>query len=280
MSEIPAKLAVSTHEHCGVLLEHYSYQPGLVYGYPAHVHPEYQFVVNVNQPGNYIYRGASLNFAAQNLCLLHSGEPHVTGGKRIFAVPTAFLVMYVEPARMQSLAEDVTARSGSAMPYFAAPVIGEQKLVSRYLQLFEAQSPHILPLERDARQLAFFAELLNNHSQNAGETSNVRQDNSMLNRVRDFLHTHFSRSINLDELAVIAERSKFHLCRTFRRQTGMTLHAYQIQLRINLAKKMLLQKLPVSEVAESVGFYDQSHFGKYFKQSVGVTPRNYVSQSI
>lgn len=55
---------------------------------------------------------------------------------------------------------------------------------------------------------------------------------------------------------------------------GVTPHQYILQRRIEKAKYLLQQgKLSIAEVAATVGFCDQSHFTRYFKRIVGVTPK-------
>lgn len=56
-------------------------------------------------------------------------------------------------------------------------------------------------------------------------------------------------------------------------------HAYQINVRLDRAKDLLLRGWPISEVAREAGFYDQSHFTRYFKRLVGVTPGSYAKDS-
>ena len=82
-------------------------------------------------------------------------------------------------------------------------------------------------------------------------------------------------TIDLAQLAEIAQLSPFHLLRSFRNQVALPPHAYQIQVRILRAKQMLRAGMPCIETAFAVGFADQSHFTKHFKRIVGVTPGLY-----
>ena len=54
-------------------------------------------------------------------------------------------------------------------------------------------------------------------------------------------------------------------------------HAFQLQIRLTRAKRLLLQGMPVSAVATETGFFDLSHFTRHFKRHVGVTPGSYVT---
>jgi AraC-like DNA-binding protein len=64
--------------------------------------------------------------------------------------------------------------------------------------------------------------------------------------VRAFREEHYSREISLEQLAQIAELSSFHLNRSFRQTVGMPPHAYQIQVRIIIAKRLLRQELSIT----------------------------------
>ncbi|EIV1777898.1 helix-turn-helix transcriptional regulator, partial [Vibrio vulnificus] len=57
---------------------------------------------------------------------------------------------------------------------------------------------------------------------------------------------------------------------------GFPPHAYQIQQRLRLAKKLLRQGRRILDVAQECGFHDQSHFHRHFKKAMGVTPGQYV----
>jgi AraC-like DNA-binding protein len=71
--------------------------------------------------------------------------------------------------------------------------------------------------------------------------------------------------------------SKFHYIRRFRKIAGLTPNRFRIQNRIRKAQQMLRDGRPITEAALDVGFYDQSHFSKYFKRIVGVSPKEYIS---
>ena len=62
-----------------------------------------------------------------------------------------------------------------------------------------------------------------------------------------------------------------HFRRIFQEATGLPPHQYQLNLRLNHAKR-LLGSLPVSEVAARVGFTDPLYFSRLFKSKVGVAP--------
>lgn len=95
--------------------------------------------------------------------------------------------------------------------------------------------------------------------------------------VADYIHGNYLERMTLDDLAGVANLSKYGLVRGFKRAHGMSPHSYQTMLRINHAKRELQARkdTPIAAVAQEAGFYDQSHFNKAFRQFTGTTPRGY-----
>ena len=80
---------------------------------------------------------------------------------------------------------------------------------------------------------------------------------------------------SLTELANLSGMCRYQLIRTFRAATGMTPHAYQLNVRINQARRWLLSGHKITDIAYRLGFADQSHFQRVFKAHTGVTPGCY-----
>jgi AraC-like DNA-binding protein len=94
-----------------------------------------------------------------------------------------------------------------------------------------------------------------------------------MRRVREYVDTHLSESIDLAELAGIAGMSVFHFARQFKQSAGVTPHAFLVQKRVERGRDMLNRTdLSLSEIAIAAGFSDQSHFARHFRQIVGMTP--------
>jgi len=96
-----------------------------------------------------------------------------------------------------------------------------------------------------------------------------------LARLKALLQARHTERLPLAELAREAGLSRYHLIRAFRAETGMTPHAYQLDQRINHARQLLRAGGALADVAQLLGFADQSHFQRAFKQRVAMTPRAY-----
>jgi AraC-like DNA-binding protein len=94
----------------------------------------------------------------------------------------------------------------------------------------------------------------------------------------DQLNRHCEHNWSIAALADQAGGSRYHLIRVFRLYTGLTPHAYQIDCRINKARQLLRAGGNLAELAQQLGFTDQSHFQRAFRQRTSITPGDYRRQ--
>lgn len=100
-----------------------------------------------------------------------------------------------------------------------------------------------------------------------------------LKHVQDYIEEHLAEEIVIKDMAALIPMSQFHFARAFKAATGKSPHKYLTHRRIERAKMLLaVTKLPVAEVADRVGFSNQSHFTAHFRKVIGVTPKDYRSQ--
>ena len=93
---------------------------------------------------------------------------------------------------------------------------------------------------------------------------------------RTFISNHRADDINLADVARATHVSTFYLCKIFKKGTGLTFVEYRNRLRIESAKKMLLNpNLTVSEIAYSVGFQSLTQFNRLFRRVVGIAPTGF-----
>lgn len=98
-----------------------------------------------------------------------------------------------------------------------------------------------------------------------------------IRRVRQRLDADPADAADLQALAHDAGLSRFQLIRTFLRHTGLTPHAYHMQRRALLSRRLLAEGLPPAEVAAACGYVDQSHMHREFRRRFGLTPGAYRS---
>ncbi len=95
-------------------------------------------------------------------------------------------------------------------------------------------------------------------------------------RVRTYLMDHLCENIPLQQLSAVAGLSTYHLLRSFRQVYGVPPHTYQNLQRIQRARCLINRgEEPLSRLALSLGFSDQSHFTRVFKGTLGISPGRY-----
>jgi transcriptional regulator GlxA family with amidase domain len=95
-------------------------------------------------------------------------------------------------------------------------------------------------------------------------------------RVLEYIVTHLNENITNDALAEVAGLSVCHFARMFKQTVGVSPHRYVLQCRIEWARELLADTdMPLSEIAIVTGFSDQSHYTRWFREIIGVTPGSY-----
>ena len=77
----------------------------------------------------------------------------------------------------------------------------------------------------------------------------------------------------MQQIAAEFDLSVSHFSRAFRISTGLPPHQWLLRQRVKVAKQLMtVRDLPLSEIAISAGFANQSHFTRVFSAAVGVSP--------
>jgi AraC-like DNA-binding protein len=93
---------------------------------------------------------------------------------------------------------------------------------------------------------------------------------------RLYVHENFREKITISDVCAALGRTKSAVCPAFKKKYGITVIDYITILRVEEAKKMLLETdMTVSEISDGVGFSDTSYFSKVFLKSAGISPSQY-----
>ena len=95
-------------------------------------------------------------------------------------------------------------------------------------------------------------------------------------RVRAYIDSNLHRTIHIRDLSAVARRSPAHFSRKFKLAVGDSPHAYVVKRRLERACHLMMTSAePLSEIALSVGFSDQAHLCRLFRQAFGRSPANW-----
>jgi AraC-like DNA-binding protein len=92
-------------------------------------------------------------------------------------------------------------------------------------------------------------------------------------RVRAFIDENLHRTIHIRDLSAVARRSTAHFSRSFKQAFGEPPHAYVVRRRLERACHLMMTSSDsLAEIALRVGFSDQAHLSKLFRQALGQSP--------
>lgn len=98
-------------------------------------------------------------------------------------------------------------------------------------------------------------------------------------RVIDEMHINLGQELTIDHMARTAMFSKFHFTRVFRDVTGTSPGRFLSALRLQEAKRLLLEtQFSVADISSQVGYSSVGTFSSRFKSCVGVSPSMFREQ--
>lgn len=177
---------------------------------------------------------------------------------------------------VSSLASELGYRCPASL-YFANPLIVDQELHQRIIQLHGALKDPSPTLSKECQLLNVFSVLITRYSRERTDLFRTGDESTPVRRVCDYLQDCFAENLSIKKLSSVAALSPFHLCRVFEKEVGVPPHVYQLDIRLIRAAEMLVQGKPIADVAAETGFYDQSHFHKAFQRKFGITPKRYIN---
>jgi AraC-like DNA-binding protein len=241
--------------------------------FARHSHEGYALGVIESGALGFDYRGSHVVAPAGAINMAVPDEPHT--GEAAVAEGWSYRMFYLETALLKEAASQMEDRPGRA-PFFKSGVVHDPRLADVVRRLHQdLEQGHISLLAGQSRLLGLLAAVINRHASEGFPLKNIGREPGPVRRARDYLEACYRENVSLDDLSRAAYLSPFHLIRVFRRETGLTPHAYLNQVRINRGKVLLAQGWTIAAAALETGFVDQSHLTRQFKRLLGVTPGQY-----
>ena len=209
----------------------------------------------------------------KRLIVINPGDPHT--GEAAVESGFRYRALYPSAEAMRTIAAEVGGRSRD-LPMFSQPVIDDAALFAAFYALHHALEHRRSTLEHQSRYTWALAALIRRYTAPRLHEKAIHRERSECQRVRRVIEERFMDDLTLDELAALVHWSPYYLLRAFRRETGLTPHAYLESVRIARAQAALKRGDALADVAYATGFSSQSHFTTTFKRLIGVTPGHYA----
>jgi AraC-like DNA-binding protein len=246
------------------------------YSSPRHFHEELELNIKQGDGWQFNYRGTIHSVPPDTLVVTQPGEAHQADSES--DLDCTFRGLRVSMDLLQQVATDVAGRN-IELPLFSTPIVHDRDFNTQFIRVHQAIEQSTSVLEQQTLTLDLLAQLILRYSENPPHLDKLGIEIQPVHHVRDYIEEHSDEEISLEELARVANLSPFYLNRSFSKTFGMPPHAYQIQMRILQAKRLLRKNRSIEQVAIETGFVSQSHFGSHFKRLVCVTPKQYIQDS-
>ena len=197
---------------------------------------------------------------------VHAPAPAGTSG-------WSFRMFYLDSSFFAAVSPD----GQQEIPRFRAPFVHDRELAKKLFRLHVAMESKGQRLEFEDTLVSILLDLTQRYTESPSSSAPIKQDRSVIGMALHYLEANYHRNLSLAELANFSAYGTSHFLRLFRETVGLTPHAYLTQLRVERGMSLLQSGLSIVEIANRLGFVDQSHFTKSFKKILGVTPGRYAS---
>lgn len=214
--------------------------------------------------------GTAYDLEKGDVIILHAGRHHYGVGGRLPGVRTMYL-------HMAHLPGDALADAAGVQPpdcTLELPVLARcgdsaavRSVFSEIISVFWSEK-----VNKDFR-LSALCDLLLLEIHEAGSSGESSSD-KLVDEALSLIRLTPERILTLSELACALHVCSRSLSGKFRRATGKSVHQYELGLKLDMARMYIRSDpgRPFKDVAANLGFYDEFHFSRAFKQKYGVSP--------
>ncbi|WP_244297999.1 helix-turn-helix transcriptional regulator [Paracoccus marcusii] len=197
---------------------------------------------------------------------VHDGAPLGDGGR-------AWRMLYFDPVALADRMRIMTEH-GVYAGELAHPAIRDIRCANRFHSLYRTLTSRRgseSEIEGEETLMLLLSRLVERSPRAEIETP------QSINQARARIDDDPATPLTLAELSAIGDLSQFQLVRGFAKATGLTPHAYLVQRRLHLARRLISNGETLAHSAHAAGFSDQSHMTRLFIRTYGLTPGAYAA---
>ncbi|MFS2180045.1 AraC-like DNA-binding protein [Rhizobium pisi] len=225
-----------------------------------------------------IFAGAQKSLSGRGMVEAEAGEiitvnPNEVHDGAPIGEGRSWRILYFDPAIVADLQREIS-EGGAGRSEIPRPVIRNPEIAARFETLFRAVTGSTADaLLHEELLLQLVADVMRERAEQEDRTAVP----ASIRAARDLIDSDPLAVVSLADLSRESRLSRFQVLRGFAKATGLTPHAYLVQARIHIARRLIAQGMPLAEAAFASGFADQSHMTRVFVRKYGLSPRVYAS---
>lgn len=232
--------------------------------YAPHRHDTYTLALTVHGVQSFNYRGELRHSLPGEVVVLHPDELH--DGQAGTDIGFGYRSINIAPSEVQTVLE------GRTLPFLEGGVTSDAQLRSLLMRLLTELDQ---PLHEDDYTDALF-DVVTRLEKLAGYNVSTRHDYDAAERARLYIQDQLEDGFRMTDLERETGQNRWQLSRDFRAAFGTSPYRYLVQRRLEQAIAMIGASADVSQIAYKLGFSDQSHLIRHFKNTYGFTPQAWV----
>lgn len=243
---------------------------GIMQKFPNHFHEHYVIGFIESGTRRLSCKNKVYTMGKGDLLLLNPMENHIC--EQIDNQALDYRCINIKEDAMMQVVREITGKA--YMPQFIQTVGYHSEYVTMLSELHQAIMEEQQEFKKEETFLFLIEQLLEEYTNPCIDEAD-KEVNLEINTVCEYIESHYKEHLTLDDLSKRANMNKYSLLRAFTKVKGITPYRYLETVRVNEAKKLLEQGIEPLEVAMQTGFVDQSHLTNYFKEFIGLTPKQY-----
>lgn len=250
-------------------IEAYSLK-GVSQPFPMHFH-EYYVVGLIESGGRRLICGEKEYSAdAGDVLLFNPNDRHacMQSGTELLD----YRAMNIGADVMCRIAEEIFGKK--VLPKFESCLINEREIFCSLKKLFGMIFEGGDDFKKEELFFLAFSQLLSGREDSPPQKYECSLE---IEDVCTYMGEHFPEKITIADLCELTALSKATLIRSFTKEKGISPYRYLENIRLGAAKRLLEKGVPPVEAALETGFSDQSHFTNFFKDYIGLTPKQYAN---
>jgi len=249
-------------------IEAYHFE-GIMQKFPNHFHEHYVVGVVANGRRYMTCKNKGYTINAGDLVLFNPHDNHAC--EQVDAHALDWRCLNIEKDVIRGAVAEITGRD--ELPVFTSTVVCQSEAAATLIDLHEMIMTEAKDFNKEEHFYFLIERLLADCTKPTTEA--LVQVSGEIRAACDYMERNYTESITLADLGHVSGLGKYTLLRNFTRQRGITPYQYLSTIRIDKAKKLLQASVSPLETALQTGFTDQSHFTRFFKNFIGITPKLY-----
>lgn len=174
----------------------------------------------------------------------------------------------IEKDVMRRMTEEITG--ANYLPIFTSTVVSRSDAISALRDVHDMIMKEAKGFQKEETFYFLIEQLIADYTKATDAT--LAPISGEIQTACDCMENNFAETVTLADLSRISGLNKYTLLRNFTMQRGITPYQYLSTVRVNQAKKLPEAGISPIEAALQCGFTDQSHFTRFFRTFIGITP--------